>query len=142
MSISSIGSDLQHLSGNDVACTEDAPRIKVKRCSRSRQRNIPEVQEIIASVTGRVSLRRCVLGRHFGHFQKHGVRKNDASILVTDDDTPVERFKNASHLMKPLRLSCWYETSPIVICESDVRLFPVNVTTGKNLTALEGWRIL
>src|ERR1700747_3736401 len=30
-----------------------APRIKVKRCSRSRQRSIPEVQEIIASVTSR-----------------------------------------------------------------------------------------
>jgi len=82
------------------------------------------------------------LGRHFGHFQKHGVRKNDASILVTDDDALVERFENASHLMKPLRLSCWHETSPIVTCESDVRLFPVNVTTGKNLTALERRRIL
>ena len=82
------------------------------------------------------------LRRHLGHFQKHGVRKNDASILVTDDDALVERFENASHLMEPLRLSCWHETSPIAVCESDVRLSPVNVTTGKNLTALERWRIL
>jgi hypothetical protein len=68
--------------------------------------------------------------------------KNDASILVTDDHALVERFENAFHLMKPLRLSCWHETSPIAVCESDVRLSPVNVATGKNLTALERWRIL
>jgi len=41
-----VGSDLQELSGNGVAYTRRWHRgIKVKRCSRSRQRSIPEVQE-------------------------------------------------------------------------------------------------
>src|SRR5882672_3185123 len=48
-----VGSDLQHLSSNGVAYSKIAPRIKVKRCSRSRQRSIPEVQESISSVTSR-----------------------------------------------------------------------------------------
>src|SRR5438445_10924685 len=37
-----VGNDLQYLSGNGVASSKSAPRMKVKRCSRSRQGRIPE----------------------------------------------------------------------------------------------------
>jgi len=45
------------------------------------------------------------LSGHFAHFQKHGIRKNDAPVLVADDHALIEAFKNASHLIKPLLLS-------------------------------------
>jgi hypothetical protein len=49
-----------------------------------------------------------VFGGHFAHFQKHGIREDDASVLVADDDALIERFENASNLLEPF-LSCGHE---------------------------------
>src|SRR5882724_11574576 len=47
-----------------------APRMKVKRCSQSRQRSIPEVQESIASVTSRSDRAADVINRLRSFYMK------------------------------------------------------------------------
>src|SRR5229473_5871547 len=46
-----------------------------------------------------------VLGSHLNHVKKNGVCENDSFEAVTEDDTLIERLKNASDLIEPSLLS-------------------------------------
>src|SRR5258708_2437303 len=46
-----------------------------------------------------------VLGWHLNHVEKNGVCENDSLEAVIEDDTLIERLKNASDLIEPSLLS-------------------------------------
>ena len=45
------------------------------------------------------------------HVQEHGVRENNPLRTVVEDDTLIQRFKNASDLIEPLLMNCAQDPS-------------------------------
>src|SRR5713101_330119 len=70
---------------------------------------MPTKLEYSRNVTGRKQVSdgapQKVLGWHLNHVKKNGVCENDSFEAVTEDDTLIERLKNASDLIEPSLLS-------------------------------------